>query len=81
MTEQPNTPEATEERFEDQLQRLETIVRQLEDESVGLEGALELFEQGMSLAKSCRRRLEKVEQRVAELLEDGTTQELDVETS
>jgi exodeoxyribonuclease VII small subunit len=57
-------------RFEDQLARLEKIVTRLEDESVGLEEALELFEDGMRLAKSCRTRLEEVELRVAKLLED-----------
>jgi len=69
------------ERFEDQLERLETIVARLEDDSVGLEQALDLFEQGMALAKSCRTRLEAVEQRVSRLLEDGTTEDLEVETS
>lgn len=61
------------ERFEDQLGRLEEIVDQLEDESVGLEEALELFERGMQLARSCRTRLESVEARVRRLLdtEDG----------
>lgn len=56
------------ERFEDQLARLEGVVARLEDESVGLEEALELFEAGMRLAASCRGRLEEVEQRVATLL-------------
>lgn len=56
-------------RFEDQLERLEAIVADLEDEAVGLEEALELFEDGMKLAKSCRARLEEVEQRVQQLLE------------
>ena len=79
--EQQTKPGAAGERFEDQLQRLEKIVRQLEDDSVGLEGALDLFEQGMALSKSCRRRLEAVEQRVAELLENGDTEDLEVETS
>ena len=72
------------ERFEDQLARLEEIVGRLEDESVGLEEALGLFEQGMELASSCRSRLEQVEQRVARLLEerdpDGeATEELEVD--
>jgi len=58
-----------EERFEDQLARLEEIVARLEDESVGLEEALGLFENGMALARRCRERLEKVEQRVTQLLE------------
>ena len=57
------------ERFEDQLAKLEEIVARLEDESVGLEEALGLFEGGMELAKSCRSRLEEVEQRVSQLLE------------
>ena len=73
------------ERFEDQLARLEGIVARLEDETVGLEEALELFEQGMVLSRSCRSRLEAVEQRVAQLLERdqgaGVTAPLDVETS
>ena len=58
------------ERFEDQLAKLEEIVAKLEDESVGLEQALDLFEGGMELARSCRTRLEEVEQRVTQLLED-----------
>ena len=58
-----------EERFEDQLERLEEIVARLEDESVGLEEALGLFENGMALARRCRERLEQVEQRVTQLLE------------
>jgi exodeoxyribonuclease VII small subunit len=56
-------------RFEDQLAKLEEIVDRLEDESVGLEEALGLFEDGMDLARSCRTRLTEVEQRVTELLE------------
>ncbi len=56
------------ERFEDQLARLEEIVDRLEDDSVGLEEALGLFEQGMQLAKACRTRLEAVELKVARLL-------------
>ncbi len=56
-------------RFEDQLAQLESIVARLEDESVGLEEALGLFENGMDLAKKCRERLEDVETRVSQLLE------------
>jgi len=56
-------------RFEDQLAQLESVVARLEDESVGLEEALGLFENGMDLAKKCRQRLEEVELRVSQLLE------------
>ena len=72
-----------EQRFEDQLGRLEEIVARLEDEGVGLEESLDLFEQGMTLVKSCRERLEQVEQRVAKLLESDQvhpeTAELEVD--
>lgn len=77
----PSGPAQAEERFEDQLERLEDIVGRLEDDTVGLEEALDLFEQGMSLAGTCRSRLERVEQRVTRLLEDGAIEEMDVETS
>jgi exodeoxyribonuclease VII small subunit len=60
--------EESTERFEDQLEKLEEIVANLEDDTVGLEEALKLFEDGMKLAKSCRSRLEEVEQRVQVLL-------------
>jgi exodeoxyribonuclease VII small subunit len=71
----PNDTTVEGDRFEDQLERLEKIVSNLEDETVGLEEALELFEDGMKLAKSCRARLEEVEQRVRELLEPGEDDE------
>jgi len=69
-------------RFEDQLARLEEIVDRLEDESVGLEEALGLFENGMDLARRCRARLEEVEQRVTQLLETeiGEDEVLDEES-
>ena len=70
---------ASEAPFEEQLASLEDIVSSLEDESVGLEEALKLFEEGMSLASSCRKRLESVEARVRELLADGSTQDLDLD--
>jgi exodeoxyribonuclease VII small subunit len=66
----PEKPVHTEDQsFEEQLERLEAIVASLEDDAVGLEQALGLFEDGIELAKSCRARLEEVEQRVQQLLE------------
>jgi len=59
----------SDDRFEDQLAKLEEIVDRLEDESVGLEEALGLFENGMDLARRCRARLEEVELKVTQLLE------------
>ena len=60
---------------EDQLAKLEEIVARLEDESVGLEEALGLFENGMELARTCRALLEEVEQRVTQLLQTENGEE------
>ncbi len=79
------TENTDDQRFENQLEKLEDIVARLEDEGVGLEEALDLFENGMALVKTCRARLEQVEQRVAKLLEteggEPDTEPLDVEVS
>lgn len=74
-------PVEADQRFEDQLEQLEDIVGRLEDDTVGLEEALDLFEQGMGLAAKCRSRLERVERRVSKLLEDGGAEEMEIETS
>jgi len=59
------------ETFEEALKELEEVVRQLEDQSVGLEEALKLFDRGMKLAKRCRTQLEGVERRVEQLLAEA----------
>ena len=50
--------------FEKNLERLDAIVRQLEDAELPLEKALELYEEGMKLAATCQRQLEEAEGRV-----------------
>lgn len=72
--------------FEEALQRLETIVHELEDGKVGLAEALERYEQGVKLLKQCYGLLERAERRI-ELLSgldaDGnpTTRPFDDEAS
>ncbi len=67
------TQEAT---LGDDLRRLEEIVRRLEDDELGLEAALELFEEGVSRLKVAQIRLAQAETRVMQVLresnEDGT---------
>jgi exodeoxyribonuclease VII small subunit len=53
--------------FEDALQELERIVRDLEDGDTGLEQALARYEQGVGLLKRCYAQLRQVEQRIVEL--------------
>jgi exodeoxyribonuclease VII small subunit len=55
-------------KFEESLQRLETIVGELEKGDVPLDRALELFDEGMKLSGSCRKELEEAEGKVEVLL-------------
>jgi exodeoxyribonuclease VII small subunit len=59
------------ETFEQALAELETVVARLEDESVGLEEALKLFEKGVRLSRRCRQQLAAVETRVEQLLAEA----------
>ncbi len=56
------------ESFEGCLERLEKIVKELENGNLPLERALELFEEGMKLSESCRRQLDSAESRIEMLV-------------
>ncbi|MBU27819.1 MAG: exodeoxyribonuclease VII small subunit [Flavobacteriales bacterium] len=63
--------------FESSLKELESIVKKLEDENINLEDSVKSFEAGINLVKECQKQLENAELKVKELLDDGTSQELD----
>jgi exodeoxyribonuclease VII small subunit len=54
--------------FEKNLERLDTIVRELEDAELPLENALQLYEEGMKLSAVCHEQLQEAEGRVEILL-------------
>jgi len=56
----PDKPEC----FENNLQRLDGIVRELEDAELPLEKALQLYEEGMKLSEVCHKQLEEAEGKV-----------------
>ncbi len=56
--------------FEECLQRLEVIVKEMERGDLPLEQSLKLFEEGVSLSASCRKELEAAEGRIEILLKD-----------
>ncbi len=58
-------------KFEECLQRLESVVQQLERGDLPLEKALKLFEEGVGLSDSCRRELEEAEGKVEILLKQN----------
>ena len=61
-------------RFEDALERLETLVRELEAGDLPLEETIVRFEEGQRLLKTCGDLLDRAELRVREILkrDDGT---------
>ncbi len=61
---------SSKETFEDNLKRLEDLVRKLEQNELGLEGSLKAFEEGTKLADVLAKELEKAQARVAKLTRD-----------
>lgn len=55
--------------FAETVERLETLVQQLESGELSLEGSLEAFEQGVRLTSEAQRRLDEAELRVRTLTE------------
>jgi exodeoxyribonuclease VII small subunit len=54
--------------FEQALDGLEQIVKQLEEGKIGLEESLILYENGVGLVRRCQEQLKRAEQRIVELL-------------
>lgn len=67
--------------FRAELERLERIVRSLEDPDVDLDQALELFKEGVERLKTARTLLEESELTVKRVVEaaDGTLRTRDLE--
>lgn len=56
--------ESSEPGFEDALEELHGVVRELEEGELPLEESLQRFERGIALLRICRERLEKAEQQI-----------------
>jgi len=57
--------------FEEAMGRLEEIVAEIESEELGLEKQFELFQEGMTLARLCDRKLTEVEKSVEVVLKES----------
>ena len=61
MPEKKSEKQAKAPAFEEGLDQLEKIVKQLEDGDLPLEKSLELFERGVRLSEACRKQLQEAE--------------------
>ena len=60
---------ATKKTFEELLNRLESIVDEMENMDIGIEKAVKLYKEGIEISTQCSQRLENVEQQVKILKE------------
>lgn len=60
--------ESADQPFEESLEELERLVRDLEDGQFGLDDALARYERGVALVKQCHGKLQQAELRILALL-------------
>lgn len=68
MAPKKNDEGKKEEKFEETLERLQDLVRELESGDCSLEDSIRKFEEGMGLARSCQERLTQAEAKIEILL-------------
>ena len=56
--------------FEEAMSQLEEIVKDLEDENITLDSAMEKFENGVKLSEFCLKKLNEAEKKIEELTRD-----------
>ena len=73
------TKQQTEFNFEEALEELERLVSSMEEGEISLEDSMKAFEKGIKLTRECQTALQKAEQKVQILPnEGGETQAFDV---
>lgn len=52
------------EKFEDKLNKLKTIVEQIEDEDIDLDTSIKLYEEGLKLSEELKKQLNVFEEKI-----------------
>lgn len=63
--------------LEENFERLEETIEQLEQEDIPLEDAFRTYTRGMEILKQCNDQIDRVEKQVLKLSETGELEELD----
>ena len=61
--------------YEEAIKRLEEIVSLLENNEIALEDSIALFQEGITLSKYCDEKLKNIQEKVAQIYEDGKLKE------
>lgn len=67
----------SEKTFEQAMQELDTLVKELEQGDIELSKAVEKYNQGMKLSKYCHDKLEQAEQVIVKQMKDGELSDFD----
>ena len=70
--------------FEEAIEQLEKLVKELENEELSLENSLEKFSLGVSLSKICYSQINKAQNTIDKILkenDDGSIEELELKFS
>ena len=65
--------------YEKAISRLEEIVSQLENNEIPLEDSVALFQEGIELSQYCDQKLKNIQEKVAQIYEDGKLKEFNTE--
>ena len=65
--------------YEKAIKRLEQIISILESNEVPLEESIVLFQEGVKLSKYCDDKLQSIQQKVAQIYENGEMKEFHIE--
>lgn len=65
--------------FEEALENLEIIVKQLEEENIPLEKAIDLYQKGMKLTHKCQTKLKDAEEKMVKVIQNNELEDFEVE--
>ncbi len=68
---------AKETTLEEDFERMEELLRQMESEEIGIEEAFSKYEEGIKLVKACNEKIDRVEKKVKTLSDDLKTEDFE----
>ena len=68
---------AKETTLEEDFERMEELLRQMEREEIGIEEAFCKYEEGIKLVKACNEKIDRVEKKVKTLSDDLKTEDFE----
>ena len=77
--EEMNTEEMNTGSLEEDFRKLDSLLKEMEKEDIGIEDAFAKYAEGRQLIKSCNERIDRVEKKVQKLSDDLKMEDFDDE--